>query len=203
MKDENNIWLQGDLSADNLAAEMAEKTAESRHILLEAIDLTITDQKNIALETKLSADQLTLSLGENLQASASIKTDKFSFRLNEDTLKMSSHLVFSQGKLVLDKTRTIEASPRLELDLQIPLKDFQKVVYKGSLTLSDEKFEKGSCPLNCSKGWSWTPISKTTRPASTPFHLMPLIQMSASTARSKILRILFSTSPLKRPIWIC
>ena len=151
MKDENNIWMEGDLLADNLTAGMAEKSLKGRHIQLEGIRLNITDQKNIALETRLSADQMTLSLGDNLQASASIKTDKVLFKLDEGMIKMSSHLVFSQSKLVLDKTKTIEADPRLELNLQMPLNSPQELVYKGSITLSDGSL-KGFGPFKSLEG---------------------------------------------------
>ena len=50
---------------------------------------------------------------------------------------LSTILNSSQGKLVLDHHKTIEADPQLELNLQMPLNDPQEMTYKGSITLSD------------------------------------------------------------------
>ncbi len=137
MQDENDISLEGELQADNFSTTIDKKTFSSRHILLEDTQMNITNQKNIALNTKLTLDEMTLGLGKNLLISASIKTDKFLFNLDDDIIKISTALNTSRGKLILDNHKTIEANPQLKFTLQMPLNAPQQLTYKGSITLSD------------------------------------------------------------------
>ncbi len=147
MKDENDIALEGELQADHFSTGIDDKNMSSRHVLLEDIRLKILDQKNITLNTKLSLDEVTMVLGENRVASAaSIKTDKLFFNCNDGIIKVSATLNSSKGKLVLDNHKTIEADPRLELTLQMPLSAPQQLTYKGSITLSDARI-RGFAPI--------------------------------------------------------
>jgi hypothetical protein len=146
MKDENDISLQGELQADNFSTSLNDKTLSSRHILLENILLNITDQKNVALNTKLSLDEMRLSLGDKILISGSIKTDKLLFNLDDDIIKITTTLNSSNGKVVLDHHKIIEANPQLELNLQMPLNDPKQTIYKGSITLSDGHIQ-GFAPI--------------------------------------------------------
>ena len=137
MKDDNDIALEGELQADHFVTSIDDKNFSSQHALLENAQLNIIDQKNISLDTKLSLDDMTLVLGKNLLTSASLKTDKLLFNLDDGIIKASAILDFSEGKLVLDHHKIIEADPQLELSLQMPLNDPKQITYKGSITLSD------------------------------------------------------------------
>ncbi|MBF0571809.1 MAG: hypothetical protein HQL12_08025 [Candidatus Omnitrophica bacterium] len=146
MKDENDIRLEGELRADNFSTSIDDKNLIGRHILLENVRLSVMNQKNIDLETKLSADDMTMSLGNGLLASGSLQTEKLYFNLEDSIIKASAILNASHGKLVLDHHKTIEADPRLELTVRMPLNDFQQLTYKGAVTLSDGHF-KGFAPI--------------------------------------------------------
>ena len=146
MKDENDISLNGELQAENLTSSLKNKNFSSRHILLEDAQLSIKDQKNITLNAKLSLDEMSLGLENAVSASASIKADKFLFSLNEGIIKVSTVLNSSEGKLILDDNKSIEAAPRLELNLQMPLNAPQEMTYKGSITLSDARI-RGFAPF--------------------------------------------------------
>jgi len=140
MKDENNVSLEGDVQARNF--EFDEKTSDgfnlvSHHLLLENAQLEILDQKNITLNTKLSLETMRMIIGKNSFSSSLLKTDKFLFNLNDDIIKISSTLNATQGKLVLDHRKSIQADPQLELALRIPLDSPQDTTYKGSVTFSD------------------------------------------------------------------
>ena len=137
MKDENDITLEGEIQADHFSTSMEDKNVSSRHLLCENTRLHILDQKNITLDTKLSLDDMAMRLGKNISASASsIKTDRLVFNLDDGIIKISSTLNSTEGKLVLDHHKTIDADPQLELALQMPLSDPSQAVYKGSITLS-------------------------------------------------------------------
>jgi len=137
IKDENDIELQGELQADHFLTSSGDKNFSSRHVHLEDVQLEILDQKNIALNAKISLDDMKLGLGNDLLTSGTLKTDMFSFDLNEGIMKVSSTLNLLSGKLVLENNKTIEADPQLELNLQMPLSAPQQMTYKGSITLSD------------------------------------------------------------------
>jgi hypothetical protein len=147
MRDENDITLEGELQADHFSTGIDDKNISSRHVLLEDIRLSILDQKNIALNTRLSLDEVTMALGKNILASAaSIKTDKLFFNCDDGIIKVATTLDSSEGKLVLDNHKTIEADPHLELTLQMPLNAPQQLTYKGSITLSDGRI-RGFAPV--------------------------------------------------------
>jgi len=146
MKDENNIWLEGGLTADNFSTSIDHKNFSSRHILLEDVQLNVVDQKNISLNTKLSLDEMTLRMGQDLLICASVKTKKLLFNSDEGIIKTSAILDFSEGKLVLNDHKTIEADPQLELTVQMPLTAPEKLTYKGSITLSNARIQ-GFAPI--------------------------------------------------------
>ena len=84
---------------------------------------------------------------ENILASAdSIKTDNLYFNDNDGIIKASTILSSIRGKITLDHHKTIEAAPRLEISLQMPLKIPQQLTYKGSITLSDARIH-GFSPI--------------------------------------------------------
>jgi len=137
IKNENDIKLTASLQADNFSTSIDDKAFSSQHILLEDAQMNIMDQKNISLNTKLSIEDMRLTLGENLLISGSLQTDKLFFNLEENIMRISSSLNFSKSKLILNHDKSIEASPQLELNMEIPLDAPQKLTYKGSVTLSD------------------------------------------------------------------
>ena len=138
VKNADDITLEGDLQADRFSTSVGNKNFSSQHILFEDFQLEILDQKNIHLNTKLSLDEMTMAPGKNISASAaSVKTDKLLFNLDNGIIHVSSTIDSSAAKIILDNTKTIEADPQLELDLQMPLSDPQQMIYKGSITLSD------------------------------------------------------------------
>ena len=141
MKDENDIWLKGELQADNFSINTGNKNFSSRHALLEDAQLNIVDQKNIALNTRLSLDEMSLGLGQDLLTSASIRTDKLLFNLDEGIIKISTIVDSSHSRFLLDGHKSIEASPQLELTLQMPLNAPEQLTYKGSITLSDGRLQ--------------------------------------------------------------
>jgi hypothetical protein len=136
MKDFNDISLEGSMRGDNVTAGTGDKHFSSRHIVFDNTKLRIVEQKNITLSGDLSLDEVVLTPVKNMLLSASVKTDRFSFELDDDTVKISTTLNTSKGRLVLDGEKVIEADPQLELTLQMPLKAPQSAVYKGSVTLS-------------------------------------------------------------------
>jgi AsmA-like C-terminal region len=147
LKDVNDIVLEGELQADHFSTLIDDKNISSRHLLLEDARLNILNQKNMTLNTKLSLDVITMVLGENRWASsASIKTDKLLFSLDDGIIKVTANLKASEGKLVLENHKIIEADPQLELTLQMPLSAPQELTYKGSVTLSDGRI-RGFAPI--------------------------------------------------------
>jgi len=137
MQDEDNIWLQGDLQADNFSTNIGNKNFSSRHLIFENAQLNITDQENITLNTKLSLDEMSLGIGKVLLTSSSLKTDKLSFSLDKGIIKVSTSSNFTGARLVLDAHKTIEADPQLKMNLQMPLGDPEQMTYTGAITLSD------------------------------------------------------------------
>jgi hypothetical protein len=146
MKDENDIMLEGGLEADHFSTRIKDDTVSSQRVLLENFRLNILDQKNISLKTPLSLDDMTMALGKDFLASASVKTDKLLLDLDDGIVKISTTLDGTNGKLVIDDKKTIEADPQLELNLQIPLSTPQQMTYKGSITLSDARV-RGFAPF--------------------------------------------------------
>ncbi len=147
MKDDNNIWLQGELQADNFTTSLKDNKFNSQHILLENIQLNIVDQKNVSLETKLSLEEASMHLGKNDLIATSAKANKLSFNLDENVIKVSGIFDFLKTKLVLNDDKAIEADPQLELSLQLPLDDPSKLTYKGSITLSNGQI-RGFAPFH-------------------------------------------------------
>ena len=137
MKDENNVRLEGDLQAENFSTRLDDKSFRSQHIHLEDLQLTLTDQKNISMTTRASLNNINLFLGPNLAVSGTLKADKLLLKLTDGILEISTAAAASGGHLVLNGHKTIDANPRLELTLQLPLSAPQQITYKGSITLSD------------------------------------------------------------------
>ncbi len=138
MNSADEIALQGELLADDFAFSSAEKSLSSRHLQMPGLRLKVQNQDNIFLETKLSLEDMALAPGNNVQATAeAVKAEKLFVTMNDGTLKVSTSLSSTKGKLVLDRQKSIQADPQLELTLQWPLKAPQKAIYKGSVTLSD------------------------------------------------------------------
>ena len=146
MKDSGNISLEGELQADRFYSSLEDQTFRSGHILLENARLDIADGKNISLGGKLSLADMALSFEENVFSSASLETGRLSVHLNDGIIKASATMNASKAKLVLNRQKTIEADPRLELSLQMPLNAPQEMIYKGSVTLSDGHI-RGFAPL--------------------------------------------------------
>ncbi|MBF0504759.1 MAG: hypothetical protein HQL14_06625 [Candidatus Omnitrophica bacterium] len=137
MKDENNVTLEGDLLAQNFSTNLGDKAFNSQRIHLEDLKLLLTDQKNISMSTRMSLNNMELSLGSGLTVSGSLKADKLLLKLADGILDISTALIASQGHLVLDGHKTIDANPQLELSLQVPLNAVDQMTYKGSITFSD------------------------------------------------------------------
>jgi len=137
MKDENNLTLEGDLQADNFSMRRHEVNFSSRSVHLENLQMAVTDQKNIALTTQMSLKDMSLTWGRALAFSGSLKADKLLLKLTDDILEISTAATASQGHLVLGTHKTIDAAPRLELTLLVPLNAPNQMTYKGSITFSD------------------------------------------------------------------
>jgi len=137
MQDENNITLEGALVADHFSSRLPDgRGADSRHISLDSIKMDFKQQANVHLTGKLAADDLSVALGPAMSASASsLKADQLTFDLDDGIVKLTTSLNTTGGEFIL-ADKTIEASPQMELNLQMPLKNIQQMVYKGSITLS-------------------------------------------------------------------
>jgi hypothetical protein len=136
MKDLDDINVQGEIQADNLSTSIGDKDFSSQHMLFEDLELNILDQKNVSISTKLSLDNMQFELGRISFNAGSLKTDRLSFSLIDGMIKAHSTLNSSKSKLVMDDHKIIEADPQLEINLQMPLNEPQRMIYKGSLTLS-------------------------------------------------------------------
>lgn len=138
IKDENNIMLEGDLQAENFSGSfMDSRNFSSQRIHVENLQMVVTEQKNIALTAQMSLNTMSLTWGRNLAAAESLKADKLFLQLTDDVLEISTAATTSGGHLVVDGHKTIDANPRLELTLQVPLNEAHLMTYKGSITLSD------------------------------------------------------------------
>jgi len=133
--------FRGSLDAKNIFARLKDRQVQVGDITLKAVTMHMKDENNITLEGTLQADHFLTGTGDkngkNLLVSASLKTDKLLFNLDDGIIKISTILHSSKGKLVFDNHKTIEADPQLELTLQMPLSAPQQMTYKGSITLSD------------------------------------------------------------------
>lgn len=136
MQDVNDITLESDLTADNLSTDLADQSFSTQHLSLTQAKLHIENQKDVSLNTQLSLDNMSVRLN-NLFAAGSLSSDQFSLKFIDHVIKANTILNFSKGKFIFDHHKTIEAAPRLELDLNLPLADSQNLTYKGSLTFSD------------------------------------------------------------------
>ncbi|MDE2008729.1 MAG: AsmA family protein [Candidatus Omnitrophica bacterium] len=136
MKNENDIRLKGTLAADHLSGRLPGVDFSSRQVLLESAQMSILDQKNIALRTGLSVDDMSLAAGKSL-VSGSLATHMFLLGLDNGVITASTTMDLTKAKLDLGAHKTIEGDPQMELNLQIPLKRPQQLTYKGSVTLSD------------------------------------------------------------------
>lgn len=137
MKDVNDITLEGTLRADNMTAGMGEKHLTSRHLTVDSAKVTILNQKDMTLSTNLSLDDMVLVPAKNMLVSGSLKTTQLAFKLAGNTVQASTNLKISKGKLVLDRSKTVQVDPQLELTIDVPLKSPEKMTYKGSITFSD------------------------------------------------------------------
>jgi len=146
MKNENEISLEGEMEANNFSINIDDKTFSAHHILLEDAQLKILDQKNVSINTNLSLQEMVLGFDKKTLTSSSIKTDRLFFNLNDGIIKINTTINATQSRFKLDGQKYLEASPRLELDLQYPLDKPQELTYKGSLTLSDGHIQ-GFAPI--------------------------------------------------------
>jgi hypothetical protein len=135
-KDSEGIQVAGNITTRGMAAQWSNQKLEG-NISLKNLNLRMKDEKTFGLEGELQANDVTLALGANRLASAAVvKANKLSFNVNDGTISVSATLNSSAGKFILDRYKTIEADPQLEINLQMPLNDTRQLAYKGSITLS-------------------------------------------------------------------
>ncbi len=137
LRDENHLEVQCDLKADHLNATLDATKSFSGHVTAQDTQFTLTNKKDITLSTKLTIDEMAIALDQHINASANIKAKTVLLKIVDDILKLSTEATISNGSLTLDDNKTVNASPRIELDLTMPLKDPAAISYAGSITVSD------------------------------------------------------------------